>query len=526
MPAIVSKKFRIHSSNQFVESFSETSPTTYYMFISKVSPFTNDLDPPAPVDTVFTIDFDYYRDMISMKRVNASDVTHAIPRYNWTSGNVYRIYDDKNVNLFPSEMNPSSNDTFYVMNQLRNVYKCIDNNRGAKSTEEPNGTSTSIITTSDGYRWKFMYRIPSADTLKFMTTNYIPVQTLSANNSSSQWEVQQFAANGAIHNIVISANGSGYLSTSGEIVAINTPTSFTINAVASGTDDVYNNSTIYLSAGTGVGQLRKIVDYIGPTRTVVVNSAFTVAPTSGTSYVIAPNVIIRGDSGSTVSSRASAYVSDCADGQVRKIVVITPGLNYSTANIEIAAAQGSGAQARAIISPPGGHGKDAVSELGGYNAMIDVKLYGTEANTFPSDNEFRVIGLLRDPLLRNGSIANSATIDQTTGVEVSSKSGNFVTGETITGDNSGVTSRFVYFSDLSATTGFCRVVSVNPTGTGLSYTSGEVIRGSTSGSFATVVSVVEPTVREFSGDILYTEHQSPITRSPNQIEDVKLLIRF
>lgn len=526
MPAIVSKKFRIHNTNQFVESFTETSPTRYYLFIGRVSPFSNDSTPPTPIDTTFNVDFDYYRDMISMKRINASDITHAIPRYNWTSGRVYKIYDDKNANLYPIDLDPSSGDTFYVMNSSRNVYKCIDNNRGAVSTQEPNGTSTSIITTSDGYRWKFMYRITSADTLKFMTTNYIPVQTLTANNGSSQWSVQQFAANGAIHNIVISANGSGYLSTTGAVFSVSNSTVFSINSAASGTDDVYNNSTIYLSSGTGAGQLRRIVNYIGPTRTVVVNGAFTVVPTSGTTYVISPNVRISGDSGSTASTRATAYVSDCANGQVRKITVVTPGLNYSFANVQIVAAQGSGASVRAIISPPGGHGKDAVSELGGYNAILNVKIYGTEANTFPSNNDFRVIGLIRDPLLRSGSAANAATIDQSTRLLVTSRSGDFSADEVLRGDTSNVTSRFVYFSNTSASGGICRVVSVQPTGTGLLYTPGEVVRGSVSNSFATVVSTTRPAIKEFSGDILYVENRTPISRSPNQIEDIKLLVRF
>jgi len=300
----------------------------------------------------------------------------------------------------------------------------------------------------------------------------------------------------------------------------------TINSAASGSDGVYNNSTIYLSSGTGAGQLRRIVNYIGPTRTVVVNGAFTVVPTSGTTYVISPNVRISGDSGSTASTRSTAYVSDCANGQVRQITMITPGINYSFANVQIVAAQGSGASVRAIISPPGGHGKDAVSELGGYNAILNVKIYGTEANTFPSNNDFRVIGLIRDPLLRNGSAANAASIDQSTRLLVTSRSGDFIADEVLRGETSNVTSRFVYFSNTSTNGGICRVVAVKPTGTGLLYTPGEVVRGSTSNSFATAVSTTRPAIKEFSGDILYVENRTPISRSLNQIEDVKILVRF
>ena len=49
--------------------------------------------------------------------------------------------------------------SFYVMTGARNVYKCLDNNGNSASTDEPTGTSTTVITTSDGYKWKYMYII-------------------------------------------------------------------------------------------------------------------------------------------------------------------------------------------------------------------------------------------------------------------------------------------------------------------------------------------------------------------------------
>ena len=33
--------------------------------------------------------------------------------------------------------------------------KCLFNNKGASSTVEPSGTSTSTLSTADGYKWKF-----------------------------------------------------------------------------------------------------------------------------------------------------------------------------------------------------------------------------------------------------------------------------------------------------------------------------------------------------------------------------------
>ena len=60
MAAIITEKFRLHNAEQFEESFSEASASTYYLFIGKSSPFTsttsggNDNAPPKPKDTITT----------------------------------------------------------------------------------------------------------------------------------------------------------------------------------------------------------------------------------------------------------------------------------------------------------------------------------------------------------------------------------------------------------------------------------------------------------------------------------------
>ena len=49
---------------------------------------------------------------------------------------------------------------FYVMNSERNVYKCLDNNNNdSGSTVEPTGTDTIVLSTADGYKWKYMYTL-------------------------------------------------------------------------------------------------------------------------------------------------------------------------------------------------------------------------------------------------------------------------------------------------------------------------------------------------------------------------------
>ena len=41
MSAIITEKFRQHNANQFYESFTEASASTYYLFLGKSTAFTS-----------------------------------------------------------------------------------------------------------------------------------------------------------------------------------------------------------------------------------------------------------------------------------------------------------------------------------------------------------------------------------------------------------------------------------------------------------------------------------------------------
>ena len=52
-----------------------------------------------------------------------------------------------------------------------------------------NGTSTSILTTGDGYKWKFMYSLSASQQVNFLSTDFMAVATDST-VSSQQLTVQ------------------------------------------------------------------------------------------------------------------------------------------------------------------------------------------------------------------------------------------------------------------------------------------------------------------------------------------------
>jgi hypothetical protein len=489
-------------------------------YIRKLFSETN---PPAVDASYRNIYFDVWKDMIALKKFQSSDVSHVIPNNAWSNNTFYTEYDDQDAGLDTKQ--------FYTVTDVGNVYKCIDNNRGANSTVKPTTIDYSNIElTTDGYRWKYMYTITAGEALKFRTNAYIPVKTLTANDNSNQWYVQQSASNGAIQHLKITSNGTGYLSTSNTFAGIINSTYFTVKSNASSTDGSYVGSGLYISEGAGSGQLRKIVKYFGANNVLVVNTAFSTLPNTMSRYVVSPLVTIRGDSGLSTTSRATAYVSNTFAGQVRRITVINQGRSYSTANVTITAnsTYGYGATARAIISPVGGHGSDPVDELYGVAVMMNMKTSGAESNTFPTNNDFRTIGVVRDPLLANGSYANTPLVDQTTNVLVNGVAGDFRADEVVTGGTSGAKARVVYFANSNAarSNGYLKLVRVTTNGTGQNFVVGELVTGSESTVTGNVQSVSTPAVKLHSGIVIYTENRTPINRSIDQTEDFKLVVKY
>lgn len=556
MPALVSKKFRLHNAQQFVEAFDEDAgfttfantsagdtslETNMYVFIGGISAFADDSNPPTPTDSVANSYYENWRDMIAAKKVTAADVTHCVSRYNWTNNQAYFAYTHANNDLYSQQ--------FYVMTDDYNVYKCLANNNGSGTSQaKPTGNSTSIITPgSDGYKWKFMYNISASKALKFVTTSYIPTQKVRNANgfgatgttqmpaatqeNEKQRAVEVAAISGELNIIRRTAAGSSYIFESDSLqAAAHNTTSFTIHSGASGSNDIYIGSDIYFTSGDASGLGGTITDYVGSSKVVTVGTALATAPSNGSSFVIAPKVTITGD-GQAANARANGSNS----AQVSDIVTVAAGNGYTNAVITITAnsSHGSGATAEGIIEPKGGHGYDAVEELGGYNVMINSRLENDESGSFTVNNDFRKIGLIAQPLFANGDIATSTTADQATTITVQSyseTSATYTADQLVTGSQSGATGRVVDFK--SNTT--LRLVSVtkgtNTTngfdGTPGSFQTNEALTVSGGDPTSNSSAISAPDLKEYEGDIIYVENRSPVSRASDQIEDVKLIINF
>ena len=443
MAAIATSKFRVHNAEQFLEAFSEdsgfasgtTNPnppinTKMYFYIGGISPFVDDANPPAPTNDTSSIEFSPWEDMYAAKRVTESDVVQVVDRYNWTADTVYDQYDNSDTDIL--------DDNFYVMTGEYNVYKCLSNNNGSPSTVEPSGTSTTESSGGDLYIWKYMYTVTTADALKFLTNEFIPVRTDST--------VAAAAIDGGVHAYKFTA-GSGY-------------------------DD--GSYDIPLT-GNGSGGIVTVV---------------------------------------------------VSDGSITSALLNAAGTGYTSASVDLTTVPGGGSlgEVTPIISPKGGHGANAPEELGGKFVMLNVRLDGTENGTISVDNDFRKVGLVRDPYnYGTTTVADTANIRQTFRFTLIDPTGTFNVDDTVTVGSS--QAKVVEWDSINS-----YLYTTLPTLDISLWTDAAVINNATvgvegSGEIDTA-GVDTPDLDPYSGDVLYVENRSPISRATDQIEDVKLVIEF
>jgi len=490
MPAIITNKFRIHNAEQFSESFSEATPNVYYLGIGRPQAFTtstrgdgrtenegSDTSPLTPVDSVKD-EFYYFDDLLAAKRVTSSDVSYVIPRRNWTTGTVYDMYRHDYGNRITGTTTAQTStsgastlwdSTFYVVSSAFNVYKCLDNNSGASSTVEPTGTSTSILTTGDGYKWKYMYTLSAAQQTNFLSTDFMAVSTDATVSSA--------ATDGAINIVTIKSGGSSFSSTGSTITDI----------------------PIRGDGSSGTVTVTLTGDAISDVTVTNVGSGYTYA------YITASDI----NSGTNSNGTGTGVELDC------------------------------------IIEPKGGHGFNAVKELGGYYIMLNTNFEAGETSNsgdFTTANDFRRVALIRDPDA-SGSAATATTLRGTKAVLVTSPSGNFTVDEEINQATTGAVGKVVEWDSTNNILYYVQTrfndEGVDSNGDLTAFSGTNTITGQSSSvtatpsSSSTTVDNVSFTsgyanseIDSDTGDVIYVENRAPITRASDQTENVKLIIEF
>ena len=336
-----------------------------------------------------------------------------------------------------------------------------------------------------------MFTLPTGDVLAFLSTDFMPI---AAATDASRTAVEALAVDGAIHIPLIKNAGTGL------------PASATLYT------PVYGDGA---NAGTANGAIVKIETTAGGAISEVSMEKV------GAGYTYANLILETGKVFTDAALTAAA------------------GAFTATAAIEL------------VLSPEGGHGSDADVELFAKRVMTNVRLtYDEGSGDFPVDNDFRRIGIIQDPLdYGTTTYASTSTLRGTSVLKINGATADYVADETITQTVTGGTAKgtvvswdstngyLKYFQSPNVHTdsGIVRefesdasnaVVGATSTASGTVDTAQVTTVGDIAFRAAPNGGTATPEIAPNSGDIVYIENRRQITRAPDQIEDIKLVIEF
>jgi len=543
MTAIVSSNFRVTNANNFKE---DVQNSNVYVAIGRADAWSAttadnvDGTPFTPNDHLEDQN-NARRQFIGLQKLTSADVSHVVKRYDWTTGRSYIAWDSDDANIYDKE--------FYVLTNEFKVYKCLRNNNGGQSTVQPTHTTADPVNLSDGYTWKYMYSITTADSEKFLTNAYMPVKTVpltievtaAAAGATNQTKILLTQASNDIKvgHRVKNASGQDLGDVASIAGAELTLGGNLAQAVSAGdllTLDFATLGEASTALSTDYTQYKAQKDSLDSAEAGGIERIEVL--TGGAGYDSAPTVTIVGDgTGATVASADVTIASNVITAI--DIGTSTSGSSHGT-NYRVATVEFSGgtpetvATARVVIAPSEGHGVDPVSELGAFLVSLNTQLEGSGGGDLTVGNDFRQISILKNPKVYNstpyaGGLATAATLNPLPALNITGGGDvtDFSVDDVITSasgakafvayvDGSGSNNKIYYYQNEK--TGFKNFTP----GTSETLTAQDGAGGST----FKATSISNEEVDRSSGEFLFLENRTPINRTLTQIEDIKLILEF
>lgn len=526
MSAIVTDQFRILNASNFVASIEDLS-NSYYIFLGLPNPTvypeletlvgfgrttTWNQDPPSPIDNT-QYKSHYIDTSLFGKRVTSSNVRRVIRKIDWQKGTRYEMYRHDYSLQSPSPITKSSrlyDSNYYVVNSDYKVYICIDNGSsgdnvfGNLSQNEPAFTDLepSRAGDTDGYIWKYLFTVSPSDIIKFDSTEYISVP--------NEWST----------------------STNSQIEAVRT----------NGNSELNNNQIkkIYIE-NSGNGYQKNLSGY---------------------------EVDILGD-----GTGGKVQIDTDSNGKITKAIVSSGGKNYTYGLVDLGSINsnslGTPAKLVPIIPPSKGHGYDIYTELGADKVLLYAR-FDDSTKDFPIDTKFAQVGIIKNPT----SIGSTTTYTQSEysslyaikfseSLNVSPIIGEKIYQTVTNGTASGYVASYdsetyvlKYFRDrslyYSTTNDETDYVGISTFGSVLEFeASSESIIGDVSGfsgsidlgftGVSTIISpgnkvvnlstyftqgLSSPEINKSSGDLIYIDNRTLISRNSRQKEDIKIILEF
>ena len=515
MSAIVTDQFRILNASNFVDSIESNS---YYITLGLANPVaagygrTSDwnTNPPSPTDNLSYAG--HTGDTILFgKKITSANVRRIVRRIDWTAGTKYEIYrDDYSVQNRAPITNAARlyDANYYVMNEDYRVYICIENGssgsnpKGNVSQDQPTFTDlepSRAGDSGDGYIWKYLFTISPSDIIKFDSTDYITVP--------NNWDTSSDAQ---------------------------------IRAMRESGDSTVNENQI---------------------KTVYIDDA-------GGNYAngLGQEMNIIGD------GEGGKVRVDVEGGKITNTVVVSGGKDYSYALVDLGSinsnSTGTPAHLIPIIPPSRGHGHDIYRELGTDRVLVYAR-FDDSTKDYPVDTNFAQVGILKNPEQQNSTdlftlnefsslesikLSNSTLVSTTNYVGAAitqTVNGQIARGYVASYDSD--TQVLKYFQDRSLNFGDGTTnvdnANVGSEGSRLKFGGTGQINGQTpsfsvnidtgfSGVTTTVngkiinlgssftAGVSTSQINKKTGDIIYIDNRTPVSRDLRQKEDVKIILEF
>lgn len=467
MTAIITDKIKRSFLQQIFDEATGTklgdSDNYFYISIGRSQEWDpdNNLDDPISPEVDEREERKFRYGAMSVKAVEA--FSFVVPVKEWSASTQYAQYNDSQIGQ------PAI--SYYVRTVDNNVYVCIRNGKDAAgsvqlSTVKPDHTDTSLPIETDGYIWKYLYTISTADTNFFVTSNYMPVKVVDSAAATDpyfgQYTIQNAAVPGQIIGYRVKDGGSGYDSAT---------TTFSI-----------------VGNGSGAAAHAK------------------------------------------VNSLGQLAAVEVGDSSGRLDITGSMGSGYDYANVRIVSPTGTGADVVPVFAQDSGMGSDPRVDLRATAMMFHIKPENAvvDANnkaTWPiGGQEYRQVALWRNPLDSAGEkfVGTSGIVSdriRTQHPPIPS-SYNFTANKRITGD-SNINTWIDFIEDSTVWyhqdefTGFTPFAN-----------SGNINVGP--GDFSRVVDVayVQPDIDRYSGDILFISNDDPVDRTSASTDDIKLVIQL
>ena len=583
MAAIVSNNFRSLNAKGFIEDV-RSEQSNIYIGVGKTTAWQDstpdfqdftDSQAPLPVDTIDDVN-EARANMIGMKLLKNNEVSHVIPRYDWTAGVVYTPWDSDDPNIYENSENP-----FYVLTKDFKVYKCIDRlSSTTPASDVPVKVQAAPFETADGYKWKYMYTIIATDSEKFLTRSYMPVKTLTVSTTAKAGVSAEFLAGGERTIELLNENPKITVGQKVSVTSLdqgsfgNTPV---VTAISGKFVTISASTNAYTTQASTVftfgdfedtnplydqqqAQKNSIGLAGGIDRIEVTDSGSGYTDDEAT---IAQQINIIGDGQNAAVSGSSSVVK--SGNSIVRVIPSNSGTNYSVGQVSIinsALTAGSGFTARAVIPPPSGHGVDPVAELGGFYIAVNTQISGVDDTDIANNQDFRQITILKNPTVGSGSAekvetkaeaaargnnrgtfratkflsydTNDSNVQQAvTAMSNLVANGNDVLlkGSADAASSQGVIPR-AYVTNVDLTAGKIYYVQNSLTGynsfpatDGVTYSNSAAPTGTVQGITLTASNGTTDFNKQ-SGEILFIENRDPIQRSSTQIEDIKLILEF